>query len=366
MIQSVENISTKFNYPKFNKKFDVLNLHKATVLKKTTIAILKYHCVKDGRLYSTNLSQSISSATTLEDGMYSFVGKNLLRNYLHEIKDFPYIFSEIVGEKIAEFEFQNAPALFNSALVNCDMNKDELRSYLETVCFDFENITLCLVATNGHLLRRIDITEKVNLTEEFSGKVIIPREAIKILLNDNRPEKIRVTYYQNDDKYFCTIATDDYIITSACFDPATYPKYLRVIPGKYPKQLRINRNEILSAITVLTKLSGKKFKDLVVGISETGSIFCLTDSYADTPTEYHIQLETFETEDKEYINSEHTPIQLIMQFKVEVADKLLAYQGHYLSDILKTVHSENVIILYSEDLCAPTQIIPDNPFLWKH
>jgi DNA polymerase III subunit beta len=140
-------------------------------------------------------------------------------------------------------------------LVQYAMAQQDIRYYLNGLLMVIEGNTLRLVATDGHRLAYVG--RELGSEELPKQEVILPRKTIielgKLLADSDDPVDIELSSSQ------ARFSFGDVLLISKLVD-GKFPDYARVIPQDQPKQLRMNRLELLAALQRAAILTSDKFR----------------------------------------------------------------------------------------------------------
>ena len=240
--------------------------------------------------------------------------------------DFPIV-PEIATDDLFTIESSVLDSLI-SKTIYC-VSSDDLRRNLSGIYFEKNGQNnLRLVATDGH---RLSLVENILSGDiRLSSNVLVPRKAVselrKILKQD---ETVRVGSEKN---FFITVG-EDMILFSRLID-ADFPDYKQVIPENTDYQLKLGRDEFLSALKRVCIFSSEKTKSVKVTFDK--NLITLTS----------VSPEVGEAKESFGI-----------QYEGEL--KEIGFNGNYLIDALESIEEEEVIFSFSDEL-SPTMLKPDN------
>lgn len=138
------------------------------------------------------------------------------------------------------------------------MATNDVRYYLNGVCFDFLEDKLVAVATDGHRLALA--TEAFDLAGKETMQVIVPRKAIielsRMLENSDDPLEISM-----DENHIKIILSDRLTLLSKLID-GSFPDYWGVLPMHPNKIVTAQTDEFKQALNRTSILSNEKFKGI--------------------------------------------------------------------------------------------------------
>ncbi len=150
---------------------------------------------------------------------------------------------------------------------------DDIRYYLNGVCFHLQQGILHFVATDGHRLALTkelltgDTTSDLETEKGIDGfQVIVPKKAVaelNSLLNDSEDE-VEILI---DDRHIRFIFSEHLTLTSKLID-GRFPDYTAVIPANANNLAVTNSIRLKQALTQAAILSNEKFKGVRLAFSE--------------------------------------------------------------------------------------------------
>jgi DNA polymerase-3 subunit beta len=251
-------------------------------------------------LIDTNLKIDIKS----NFGEYKLSGQNK--------NDFPNI-PVIEQEQNITIKNKDLKRMIEKTIFAC--STDNLRPALTGVFCQIFNDQFRMVSTDGHRLVKIINTEFSS--PDFQRDVIIPTRALNFVarnLEENGDQKI--TLGQN---HVLFTFKNTMIYTRIISEP--YPDYDRVIPVDNSKELIINRDELVSSIKRVSLFSNPLSSQIRVNLAENN-------------LKIYAQDIDFGGEAHETINCQYSSPEIE-----------LAYNAHYMLDILRHVDTDKVKIL---------------------
>ncbi|MFQ6611680.1 MAG: DNA polymerase III subunit beta [Fidelibacterota bacterium] len=202
------------------------------------------------------------------------------------------------------------------------VSRDELKPALTGVLFRFGKDELTAVATDGHRLVRYIRSDYQS--QEFSGDVIVPRKFLSLIATA-LPGENATQMWLGDNHLTATIGTDNYF--TRIIDER-FPDYESVIPKDNDKELKIDRNALLSAVRRVSIFSNKSTHQIALDLKEAGS--------------------RITTEDPE--KSSKAQEQIICEYSGE--ELLIGYNASYLKDILAHIDAESVVVKLKTPISA--------------
>lgn len=200
----------------------MLQLHQYTT-KNSNMEILGTVQIKDNKITSTNLEQSlITTSINNEDGIYIIVGNELFKTDFN-MGDFPCL-----EDKKTVLTIQGDQKLFNQlkVLKNYCSTK-EMYPAMAGVLFDLENLNL--VATNGHIMK-VDKIEIAKTNHQF----IIPANSIKMLSQILSEAKLKEYSFilkitTSGSYHYASFEFPDWTFKTRLIDEK-FPMYKSIIP----------------------------------------------------------------------------------------------------------------------------------------
>ena len=206
--------------------------------------------------------------------------------------------------------------------VSFAVSKDDLKPALTGVYFKFEKDTLTAVATDGHRLAKYVRSDFK--AGQFQGEVIIPRKFLNII----------TAYISNDetaqlwlgDSVFTATVGGDTIYTRIIEE--RFPDYQSVIPTDNEKEIRVDCNNLLSAVKRVSIFSNKTTRQIAIR-AVNGSA-------------------TITTEDPEKASKAQETIDI--EYAGDSID--VGYNAAYLKDILAHMNSNEIVIKFNTPISA--------------
>lgn len=218
---------------------------------------------------------------------------------------------------------------------------DDLRPAMTGLYFDLSPNEITFVATDAHKLVKIIHTNLPNATAEIQKGFIVPRKAINLLktaLPANTDTPVTITYNDRNAQF----NFNNTAIICRLID-ANYPNYNAVIPTQNTNELRINRNDLLSALKRLSIYSNKSTYQVSLKIT-ADSLNILA-------------------QDLDYSNEANET--LLCEYNGDNMD--IGFNARFLIDILNALDNEEVTLQMatpqSAALILPTEQLPNQNLL---
>ena len=136
---------------------------------------------------------------------------------------------------------------------------NDVRYYLNGICFDLQNGKLSVVATDGHRLALAETAFDLGDAEPI--KVIVPKKAVvelERMLDGGDDEEVQVSVDENHIKF---VVSDALTITSKLID-GKFPDYYNVIPLNPDKVMTAEISKLKNALTQASILSNEKYRGI--------------------------------------------------------------------------------------------------------
>jgi DNA polymerase III subunit beta len=200
---------------------------------------------------------------------------------------------------------------------------DETRPALNGVLWQTKSDRMVMVATDGHRLSRYTVAN--TKLKGLHDDVIVPPQALNLLtkLMTDTSKEIGIIFGDND----LAFNLGDITLTTRLIE-GPYPNYDQVIPKQSTKTMRVNREELASAVRRVSILSSALTHQVRFSIS--GSKLKLSSANAD-------------------IGGEATET-LACDFQGDPIE--LGYKASYISDILNKVDSEETLFELDSPISA--------------
>ena len=204
-------------------------------------------------------------------------------------------------------------------------SKDEMKLSLQGVCLNVEKNKITAVATDGYrLVRRINSIKE----NQFNGQVIIPTKFLNVIQSYITTENINLIICTNHIQ----IENKNITFVSRIIREK-YPDYESIIPSDNNKIVKINNQDLLSAVKRVSIFSNRTTKQIALTFEKNTIIIT--------------------TEDSENITSGKEEI--ICDYKEEKV--IIGFNANYLREILTHQKSNDIYIKLSSSLGA-IMIIP--------
>lgn len=194
--------------------------------QRSRIPVLKTVLVKNGMMTTTDLDIYITGPApeNMDDGLYFPDGFETLGLKTDlDIKDYPPLYNLKGFQGIVTLTAEWI--LDHFYFVSRAMSDEEARYYLNGICFKGHD----MVSTDGHRLHLVKMPESWPVNEAFKSGVILPKNAVKYVLDmvkEKKPESVNLEFFSNGFKF--TIG--DTILISKLVD-GNFPDYERAIPA---------------------------------------------------------------------------------------------------------------------------------------
>jgi len=141
------------------------------------------------------------------------------------------------------------------------VSDDETRYFMNGVYLEKSDKNIIMVATDGRRLAFISkvVSEKI---KDFAG-VIIPPKILNTVLKRSGNEGL-ISISISDKMIFINFAT--YMFSSVLIE-GMFPNYKKVIPENQEFSLSVKRDEMLSALRIISQMVEKKSHRVYLGIS---------------------------------------------------------------------------------------------------
>ncbi|MEA3368836.1 MAG: DNA polymerase III subunit beta [Candidatus Ratteibacteria bacterium] len=217
---------------------------------------------------------------------------------------------------------------------NFSVSYNETRYVLNGLYFKIDKGILNVVGTDGRRLSCVSV--KLKETKGVSFSFIIPIKAIQELSQILQDEKSEVVLKVGENQVSCKIPSSlglgEINLTSRLIE-GTYPNYEQVIPKEIEKRIKIKREEFLTATRRAAILTSEKANSVKFSFTPQGKLIIS----ANTPEV---------GESKEEMDT---------VYKGEELN--IAFNPHFLIDVLKNIESEEINIGLSNSL-SPGVIQP--------
>ena len=327
-----------------------------SITKKMTIPILQNVKVEKGKLYSTDLDVGFVKNTSLKDGMYRVVGKDIVPVSV-DIDEFPVIpINEIGIGKINRNEFIKELERAMSA-----KSYDEARHVLNGILLDVEKGIGKIVSTDGKMLS----ISKINLPDFRDGKYLIssPEKLISALKGiDAIDFNVKTTISDKADIPINSLTFEgkDGLVMVKLME-GSFPNYQQVFPNP-ERQLVLDSKQVKDALKQLRPFA-KQDKQFTVKIDIEKDSINMTAG-KETPKSIKIP--------SSYASVKYEPLTegtLLMPLKTETpSETSLMLNSNFFEDSIGNVRGDKVFIgidphgplhIFGKDLSIPpTKEIP--------
>jgi DNA polymerase III subunit beta len=201
---------------------------------------------------------------------------------------------------------------------------NDVRYYLNGLCFDFKPNGLTVVATDGHRLA-LALTEFDMDNEAL--RVIVPKKAVLELerMLDGGEDEIIIHVDENHIKF---VLSDALTLSSQLID-GKFPDYEQVIPKRTTKTMTAKVAELKNALTQASILSNEKYRGVKL-ILDSNMLTVSSRNPEREEAEVHCEIE--------YQNEEQEDTE-----KFEIG-----FNVNYLQDALAVIYTEEVQFYFTE------------------
>lgn len=194
------------------------------------------------------------------------------------------------------------------------IGNDDLRTFLNGICFDFNTDRCVFVATDAFKLSKYT---RYDVKATYNTKFIVPKKPLNILKNTlaNVDSEVQIIHNVSNAKFIF----DDFQLYCRLID-GTYPNYEGVIPKENDKNVVINRNTLLSSLKRISIFSNKTTNQVKLSFSNNS-----------------LQIST---EDKDYANKGDENINCVFSDD----DITIGFNSKFMIEMLSILNSEEVLI----------------------
>jgi DNA polymerase III subunit beta len=208
------------------------------------------------------------------------------------------------------------------------MAQQDIRYYLNGMLLVIDKGSLQAVATDGHRLSYASITVPGNYSRQ---EVILPRKTVLELgkLLEDSDAQVTIDVLANQVRFrFSNIELVSKVVDGK------FPDYNRVIPSGHPKQIELQRAELLQALQRAAILSNEKFRGvrLVLGTDQL-KIICTNSEQEEAEEEIEIA------------------------YKGDALD--IGFNITYLLDVLHNLSAERVVVALGDANSSALITMPD-------
>ncbi len=194
------------------------------------------------------------------------------------------------------------------------VSRDLTRPAMGGVLWEVSSRGLNMVSTDGHRLARVEVDQELGEMEKMS--VIVPPKALTMLKSYTGDEKkVEINVGENNIRF----STGQTTIFSRLLE-GPYPNYEKVIPGQNDKEVVVNRELLDEATRRVAILSDTLTHQVVFSLQQDKIILKVSSQ------------ELGEAKEEVEANYSSEPMDL-------------AYNAAYLGDILKSMDSEEILLL---------------------
>lgn len=208
-------------------------------------------------------------------------------------------------------------------------SKSEVRPILTGVCFDYDNNSLHLTATDG--VRLASRTMHTGIQNTSKNRILIPAtnlyEVSKMLKNDD--ETIDIDVVGNQVRF----KVNELIQVESALIEGTFPSVTNVIPQTYLSEIELDTTHLLHAVECVSVLAGEN----IIRLLASRNALELSSRTAD-------------------IGDVQDEVPLI---QMSGEDFSISINGKYFIDILHNIDSERVKLWFTGKV-SPVVIIPDD------
>jgi len=340
----------------FYGDYDVLPQNEIKMLnkfsEKNTIPILDFFSVRNGEIFVSNLGSNLSiKEVDLQDGLYDVLDSAIEFNQHENYDNYPREIN--IEEPKIKFIISSSVLYHYISIALKFVSKDDLRPQLTGIFFDYKDGKMFIVATNAHILGKIDITKYVEVSkDQIDFSFILYTNNLTKFFNNIEDSAVIVSA----DKNNVSFENEKYKFTSRLIE-AKYSNYEGVISNFNEKKLNLSKKELLDCIN---SDEAKKFikdhkKEQIIIFDELGDEGRL-DIYLGISDVYRKEvgnspiIEKVKVGNISYSNEEGTfqimdSTLLIMPMAMENVN-LFAFDVKYLSSILDALNCDSFDFLY--------------------
>ncbi len=203
------------------------------------------------------------------------------------------------------------------------ISKDELKPALTGVLFRIKENNITAVSTDGHrLVRYIQKGLKLN---DIQGDFIAPRKFLSFLQTQTLDKDINLILGEN---YIAANLKKDTVVTRLIDE--RFPDYESVIPNDNIKELKITKENFLSAIKRVSIFSNKSTHQVAIRLNQEQS---LCEISTEDPEK--------SSKAKESLKAKYTGDELI-----------IGYNAEYLKDVVSHISTDEVVINFNTSISA--------------
>jgi DNA polymerase-3 subunit beta len=238
-------------------------------------------------------------------------------------------------------EFEGTTLTKVIARISHAVNHDELRRNMAGILFDMRKDEMRFVATDGFRLGKVIKKLESDIKQEI--KIIVPAKTCNMMVRHSGEENAVLEFDENDIK----ITLGNVMIYSKLIDE-TFPNYETVIPKDNDKELKIDKDSIMTSLNRAKIFADMITKRVRLEIGDKSMVI-----KADNP---EIGAEGEETIDCSF-----------SQKSEDSKPFLIAFNADYLIDTVKQIESEEVLFKFGTSSKAavafPTEQETDEEYM---
>lgn len=218
---------------------DIVKIFKVLNKKNYSLPILQSVSVKDGILTSTNLDISVQTRTSLKDGLYELVGKDIVPSKFVDTKDYPDVAKEI--EKVKDETAQILSGKFKDALdvAKNFISTEDSRYALTGAYLEFSKGKLLITTTDAYKLNHQEVSVSLTKDSKFIVSSIKDLSNLFEIFGDS---KISI----KENKEFVSFSNNQTTILAKKIT-GNFPEYSKVSPS-YEKQIQVDTKSLNEAL----------------------------------------------------------------------------------------------------------------------
>jgi len=340
----------------FYGDYDVLPQNEIKMLnkfsEKNTYPILDFFAVRNNHIHASDLASSLLiKHTDLEDGLYDVLDGAIELN--EEMNSDEYPLAIKIEEPKIKFIIGSDVLYHYISIALKFVSKDDLRPQLTGIFFDYKDGKMFIVATNAHILGKIDITKYIEVNkDQVDFNFIVNINNLTKFFNNIEDSAVIVSA----DKNNVSFENEKYTFTSRLIE-AKYSNYEGVISNFNEKKLNLSKKELLDCINSdEAKKFIKEHKREKISIFDEPSSEGRLDIYLGTSDDYNRESATSSIKEKIKVGNisygaEEGTYQiidsaiLIMPMAIENVN-LFAFDVKYLGSVLDSLNCDSFDFLY--------------------
>jgi DNA polymerase III sliding clamp (beta) subunit (PCNA family) len=340
----------------FYGDYDVLPQNEIKMLnkfaEKNTYPILDFFAVRNGKIHASNMDTSLFvKNVSLQDGLYDVLDGAVELNEEMNPDEYPLVIK--IEEPKIKFIIGSDVLYHYISIALKFVSKDDLRPQLTGILFDYKDGKMFIVATNAHILEKIDITKYIEVgKDQIDFSFIVNINNLTKFFNNIEDSAVIVSA----DKNNVSFENEKYTFTSRLIE-SKYSNYEGVISNFNENKLSLSKKELLDCINsdeakkfikdhkkeqvvIFDELGGEGRLDIYLGISDV-----YRKEVGNTPI-----IEKVKVGNISYSNEEGTfqvidSTLLIMPMAIENVN-LFAFDVKYLNSILDSLNCDSFDFLY--------------------